>query len=471
MRRRPVPYVDVPPTRLNPTDATLWDIERTPSLRTTIVAAILLDRPVGRDALDTVLEAATRRVPRLRQRVVEGPLGLGAPHWEIDPRFELSDHVTVVGAERALGPDDVAAVAERLASTPFDRNRPLWECVYLGSPVAASAPHAALVLKVHHSLTDGVGGIRLLDALLDRSRSAPLPDLGRIPVPRPGVAPKPDGGQLAGPLGRAVGLPFDAAQLAVTTAFHPRRVIGSGWKGARSALRLLAPSAAPLSELMVGRSTARQARTADVDLDRLHRAAAGHGCTLNDAFVAGAVGGIAAYHHAMGAPVERLRITMPVNLRTARHARAGNQWAPVRFVTPTGDGDLLALMRATSERVRASRREPALAFSQQLAAVVQMLPPALSSGVVAGMVHGVDVTLTNVPGLADPHYLAGAEVERIYAFAPTAGAALNVGMMSHRATACIGTLSDAAAVSDPELLQATIGEAFDDLMRAAERRR
>lgn len=457
----------MPPSRLNPTDATLWDIERNPSLRTTIVAAIVLDRPVEPEALLVVLEAASRRVPRLRQRVVEGPLGLGVPRWEIDTRFDVHDHVTVVDGADAVGADDVSGMAERLASTPFDRSRPLWECVYVGG--AATGRRAALVLKVHHSLTDGVGGIRLLDALLDRRRSAPLPDLTTMPIPRAGRAPRPVDGQLADPLGRVVGLPFEMAQLAAATAFHPRRVIRSGWTGARSALRLVTPSAAPLSGLMAGRSTERHARTTDVDLDRLHRAASRHGCTINDVFVAGAVGGIAAYHRAMGAPLDRLRITMPVSFRDTRHPRAGNQWAPVRFVVPTGDGDPLALMRAASERVRISRREPALRFSQNLAGIIQMLPSALSSGVVAGMVHGVDATLTNVPGLTEPHYLAGARVERIYAFAPTAGAALNVGLVSHRTTACLGTLSDAAAVSDPTLMQRTIEEAFDDLVRVAER--
>lgn len=455
----------MPPTRLNPTDATLWDIERNPNLRTTIVAVIALDRPVERRALLTVLEAATRRVPRLRQRVVEGPLGLGVPRWEIDPRFDLDDHVSFVEVAHDVGADDVAAIAERLASTPFDRNRPLWECVHVGS-----VRGAALILKVHHSLTDGVGGIRLLDALLDRRRSATLPDLRAIPVPRPGrPAPANDGGG-SGPLVRAVGLPFDAAALAVTTAFHPRRVVGSGWRGTRSAVRLLSPSVSPLSGLMAGRSTERHARTNDVDLDRLHRAASLHGCTINDAFVAVAVAGIAAYHRASGASLDGLRITMPVSSRNVHHARAGNQWAPVRFVMPTLDGDPLTLMRAASERVRVVRREPALGFSQRLAGLVQMLPSALSSGLVAGMVHGIDVTLTNVPGLTQPHYLAGSRVERIYAFAPTAGAALNIGMVSHRSTACIGTLSDAAAVADPALLQHLIDVAFDGLVRGAERR-
>ncbi len=456
--------VAVPPSRLNPTDATLWDIERNPHLRTTIVAAIVLDRPVGRAALLTVLEAATREVPRLRQRVVEGPLGLGVPHWEIDPRFDLNDHVTFAVVAGPVDDAAIAAVAEPMVSTAFDRDRPLWECTYMGGTTTECGRRAALVLKVHHSLTDGVGGIRLLDVLLTRRRAAPLPDLVQIPIPRPGRASPTATGAHGGPLGRALVLPFDAAQLAVTTAFHPQRVSRSAWKGMRSAARLLAPSFDPLSPLMVGRSTERHVTTAALDLDRLCRAAARHGCTINDAFVAGAVGGIAAYHREMGAPTERLRITMPVSSRRADHARGGNQWAPVRFVMPANCDDPVALMRAASERMRISRSEPALSFSQTLAGIVQMLPSALSSGVVGGMVRGADVTLTNVPGFTEPHFLAGASVEGIHAFAPTAGAALNVAMVSNRTTACVGTLSDAAAVSDPALLQASLTQAFIELI-------
>jgi WS/DGAT/MGAT family acyltransferase len=127
-------------------------------------------------------------------------------------------------------------------------------------------------------------------------------------------------------------------------------------------------------------------------------------------------------------------------------------------------------MHAMSRLVRSARREKALSFSQSLAGLVQVLPSVLSSGVVAGMMHGVDVTLTNVPGLTEPHYLAGAAVDRIYAFAPTAGAALNVGLVSHLGTACIGTLSDAAAVSDPARLQRLIAASFEELIVAAEAR-
>jgi hypothetical protein len=45
----------------------------------------------------------------------------------------------------------------------------------------------------------------------------------------------------------------------------------------------------------------------------------------------------------------------------------------------------------------------------------------------------------------------------MYAFAPTAGAAVNIAMLSHCGTCCIGVLTDTAAVPDTDRLVACIG--------------
>lgn len=463
-RRRPG-TVEVPPTPLNATDATLWDIERNPALRTTIVAALVLDRAVARERLVNLMEAATRQVPRLRQRVVERRGGVGVPHWEIDPGFELAGHVRFVEVPGEVDEAVIAAVAEPMASAPFDRTRPLWECVH----VAAPAGSAAVVLKVHHSLTDGVGGMGILDSILDRAADAPPRDLSRIPVPVPTTRhPERDLGRL---VERAVSLPFDVAGAVVTTTFHPRRVADELWRGTRSAVRLLGPSSAPLSPLLVGRGLERRLAVGDIELERLRRAASRHDCTVNDAFFAGVVGGLADYHRELGTPTERLRVTMPVSFRRAGHAGGGNQWAPVRFVVPADIGDPLERMYAMSELVRSRKSEPAISFSQRLAGLVQVLPSVLSSSVVAGMVHGVDATLTNVPGLTMPHFLGGASVDRVYAFAPAGGAALNISLVSHVDTACIGTLCDADAVTEPALLHELVVAGLDEVVDAADRRR
>jgi WS/DGAT/MGAT family acyltransferase len=456
--------VEILPTRLNPTDATLWDIERNPNLRTTIVAVMMLDQPVEHQRLLDVLEGASRLIPRLRQRVVGLPGGIGTPYWDLVTDLDIRDHVSFVEVDGPVTEADVAAVAEPLASSPLDRSRPLWECTYIGGPSGRSA----LVLKVHHSLTDGVGGMGLLDVMLDRTRDAVPRDLDRLPLPRRGRRSSSLADDLEAATQKMVMLPFEMSSAAVTAAGRPLQAVSDAWGGARSAARLLAPSSSPRSTLFAGRSMHRHIGTSEIDLARVHDAAARHGCTINHAFFAGTVAGVAEYHRALGAPVDDLRVTMPVSIRRSDSDAAGNQWAPVRFVVPTDIDDPVESMLAMRRRVTSSRREPALGFSQSLAGLVQVLPSVMSSAVVGGMVRGVDMTLTNVPGLTEPHYLGGAEVVRIFAFAPTAGAALNVGLVSHLDTLCIGTLSDAAAVDDPDLLQELIAAGMEELVAAAE---
>ena len=114
-------------THMSDADALMWNIEKDPQLRSTIVAVIVLDRVPDWTALQDRIEQATWAIPRMRQRVVTPFLRLGPPHWSAAPDFDLRYHVRRV---RVADPGDFAAVldlARTAAMTPFDRARPLWE--------------------------------------------------------------------------------------------------------------------------------------------------------------------------------------------------------------------------------------------------------------------------------------------------------------------------------------------------------
>jgi diacylglycerol O-acyltransferase / wax synthase len=78
----------------------------------------------------------------------------------------------------------------------------------------------------------------------------------------------------------------------------------------------------------------------------------------------------------------------------------------------------------------------------------------------------MDVDVVDVPGLRHPARLAGARLERLWAFAPPTGAALSVTLLSHLDVACIGVAADTAAVDDPELLAECLRRGFDEVVAA-----
>jgi hypothetical protein len=80
------------------------------------------------------------------------------------------------------------------------------------------------------------------------------------------------------------------------------------------------------------------------------------------------------------------------------------------------------------------------------------------------MLKCCDLVATNVPGASVPVYSAGARVERLYAFAPPSGAAMNIGLISHCDVCCIGIVVDTTAVPDADVLVQCLQEGFDDVL-------
>ena len=139
-------------SRMSDSDALMWHIEKDPLLRSTITALTVLDQAPDRERLLDKLERGTRLVPRLRQRVVGNVFSLAPPRWEIDPNFDLRYHLRSAGVPGAGSMADLLTMAAPIAMQGFDRARPLWEATVVDG---LAAGRSAIVLKFHHSITDG----------------------------------------------------------------------------------------------------------------------------------------------------------------------------------------------------------------------------------------------------------------------------------------------------------------------------
>lgn len=133
---------------------------------------LVLDRRVTAAAVARVLGERVGAVPRLRQRLLGTPLGCGPPVWSDDPAFELGRHLHTV---RWPEPGDDRVLLDTVLPhvlAPLLPDRPLCRAVLVDGPVGG---RTALAFVVHHVPSDGLGGLAVLDRLLDGADPARIP--------------------------------------------------------------------------------------------------------------------------------------------------------------------------------------------------------------------------------------------------------------------------------------------------------
>lgn len=453
--------------RMSDSDALMWTIEKDPMLRSTITAVAFLDRAPDRERLQTLVDRGTRLVPRMRQRVRGNPLSVAPPRWEVDPNFDLHFHLRWVRAGGDRSVRSVFDLAEPIAMQGFDRARPLWEITVVEG---MEDERAALILKVHHAITDGVGAVKIALVMFELERdptaAAMMPDEPAVRVmsqlERFRDAMDHERRRTMGMAKRS--LPTVMGGAAAVTS-DPLGSVERAGETAASILRLLTPATAPLSALMTGRSLSVHFDTLTVSMADAKTAAKRAGGTLNDAFLAATAGGFRHYHDAMGTPATQLRMTMPINVRTDETSDlAGNQFVPARFALPIDIDDPRERMQAFHALVATQRAEPAMAMIDPLARVLNRLPTSVTTGVFGAMLKGVDLVTSNVPGAPIPIFMAGAQLESLFAFGPMTGAAANLTLFSYLGDLLVGVNLDPAAVTDPDLMVDCLRQGWDEVL-------
>jgi WS/DGAT/MGAT family acyltransferase len=327
-------------------------------------------------------------------------------------------------------------------------------------------------MKLHHAVSDGVGLLHMTESLVERSRE---------PRPRKHAAPAPEvekespraAARLRAALAERRRIDSDRNRRAARAALsglrafaaNPAEVLRDARDVVGSLGRLLEPVSEPMSPIMRERGTSLRLRSFAIPLEELKRAGKALQGTVNDAFVSGIAAGLRQYHAHHGAPVDELRMTMPINLREGEKGKkAGNQFAPARFLVPVGIEDPAERTRVIQERVVEQRGEPALPLFDDVNSVLSLLPKAATRALASGMLKAIDFTTSNVPGPRFPVYASGAKIEHMFPFGPPAGAAVNITLFSYDGVCHVGVNADAAAVADPDLLVECLKKGVDEVL-------
>ena len=443
-------------------EALMWNLEKDPALSSWFASITLLDRRRRSRSSGPGSPSRWPRSPGCASGWCRASVGCRRRCGS--PTRASTSTTTSAGSRsrRRAGPTTSTSWPSNLLLDPFERTRPLWLFVIIEG---LADGRAALFQKMHHTITDGEGGIRLAEKFTDLEREASHPD----PVIEVGEQP--------------VGEDFgESAREAI--GHNVRRVGGVAQRVVRSVVtnpvgtatgvgavlgevsKTLFPSSDPAeavgSPLWKHRSLKRWFGTIQVPFDDAKAAAKRRGGTINDFFVAGALAGTVAYHEARDAAPNRLRVAMPISTRRGGTA-GGNQFSitTTDLAAPTG---VDAAFDVVLEGLAGAKSGKSVDILGSLSMIINLLPTSVIAKFAKDAAATVDFTVSNVRGAPFSVYIAGAKVDALFPMGPISGTAFNLTTMSYAGSLDMGLVVDAGAVEAPAELRDHIEAAYAALI-------
>ncbi len=375
--------------------------------------------------------------------------------WEADPTFSLRHHVQV--SPEAM--DETALqdwVSARL-NQPLPDYRPRWKFWLL--PNASGG--AALVLRLHHCYADGLSLMGVFDRICTASpRQAPV---------LYGARERSDPARWREAAESWLAALKSGAQ-ATSGNIHQATVPGGKHaleKTALTGLRLVnevsqflvepEDTPSPLKDALLGRRVCRW--SAPVALSDFRDAAHRTGCTINDvllACVTGAVRQVLA-NAAVELDEALLHAAVPVDIRGRLPAgiqpgpgTLGNYFGTVFVPLPVdGDSPLERLYRVKHETRKLKKSwQPGIAWG--LTGAASFLPEAWRQPLADLFCRKASAVVSNVPGTAEPRYLAGCRIREQMFWVPQAGdIGLGISIVSYAGQVQFGVVADEAILPEP----------------------
>src|ERR1700756_5044036 len=452
--------------QLGPVDYLMHRGEANPRTRSGIMALELLDTTPDWERFRTRFENASRRVLRLRQKVVVPTLPTAAPRWVVDPDFNLDFHVRRAHVSEPGTLREVFDLAEVILQSPMDISRPLWTATLVEGLTDGKA---ATLLHLSHAITDGVGSVEMFAEIYDVERDPPARPMPPLPIPqdlspndlmRQGINHLP-----MAILGGALGAVSGAVSATGRAVLDPVSAVSGIVGYAMSGVRVMNRAAEP-SPLLRRRSLATRTEAIDISLSDLHKAAKAGGGSINDAYLAGLCGALRRYHEALGVPISTLPMAVPVNLRAEDDAAGGNQFTGFTLAAPLAPADPVSRMKKIRAQMTQRRDEPAMNIIGSIAPVLSVLPTPVLEGI-TGSVVGSDVQASNVPVYPGDTYIAGAKVLRQYGIGPLPGVPVMVVLISRGGWCTITVRYDRASVRNESLFDQCLLDGFDEILALA----
>jgi WS/DGAT/MGAT family acyltransferase len=420
------------------------------------------------DLRDHVRQRLARLEPLCRQ-LVTVPGGLDQPWW-ITVAPDPDHHVSHVRLAASSGRRGFENLCEVIAESPLDRGRPLWH-LWLVDGLADGGQ--ALVVKIHHSVSDGVGALAIVAGILDTEPEPPEQESVEVEVE---VEPVPDAAwMLARAAAHRARWPLDVARTVLEVGAPLRHLFQLGRHPHPD---MAVPLAAPRLAMSGVVSAKRAVAIRELPMDQVKAVAHASGARVNDVILAVLAGSLRRWLLDQDdLPDQALVAAVPVSLRTMEEmADAGNKVSACFVHLDTQISDPAERLRACSEAA-AGGKAAHLALGPHVIENFTSLvyPNVVTAGMKAysGMglarLHppAVNLVVSNVAGPPWALYLKGRQVTSLTALGPIFdGVPLDVTAVSSTGCLSIGYIACPDRVPDLPSLADHTQTAFDELLSA-----
>lgn len=448
-------------------DALFLYIER-PGQPLNIACVCTFDGPIPLKVCREFVESRLDLIPRYRQHVVFPPFNLGLPSWQIDPNFDIRNHIEQVSLKRGTE-NELKALASKIISQSLDRQKPLWHLTLVRG---LEGDRSALVVRIHHCLADGLAGVGIMNVLMDPSPIAAPP-----PRKQPAVKPPPPRDSGAVLLDSLMKSYFSAVKGALTIHSEALNIAQEAFgnpTGPLSDLMNVMPELASPAERLpfniVCQGPQRFAWT-EISMAEIKAIRESVGGTVNDVILTVVAAAIRRYSelHKVRLKGRSVRIIIPVNVRDDQSASAlGNHISFLPVTIPLDIRDPQKLFSFVRERMEYLKRARAAEFVGFAGGLFSTIPTPIwaAVGPVASQLplSLCNIICTNVPGPPMALYLLGRKMLAWYPYVPIGGEmGVNCAILTYNGTAYFGFSCDIHAVPDAEQLEKFVRTSFAEL--------
>ncbi len=420
------------------------------------------------------IRSRVHHLPRLRQRLLYPPLGLGTPFWVDHPQFDIHQHLRRISLPAPGTEAQFQDLVGELLAPPLDRSKPLWELILVEG---FAEERFGVVYKTHHAMADGISAVDIGMLLFDVE---PKSEPAREEAPWT-PAPTPSRTALVGHAG--VGIAATLRRLgrwlrrAVREPRRARRRAADGIAGIWEVTWNLARPA-PKAPFNTRIGPRRSMGWATFELPEFKRVKNALGGTVNDVTLAVVAGAMRRWLLEREVEVDglELKALVPVSIRTENeHGELGNKLTAMRGPLPVGVADPVQRLRVISAAMDALKDSKQPLGAEAIWGLNDWFrdfaPPLLlaPTAAVNFSTRLFNLLVTNFPGPQMPFYVLGRELTEVYPIGFLAkNHALAVAILSYNGQVGFGLLADPDSVPDAQRIVDHLEAAVEELTGAAQ---